>query len=108
MYTVFQNTLMTDDTKKIVYDHKGNCDAQAIQIDLRKLVKSSQDTTIFINKRTSFLTTDKIDGRWKGSTKGYITQLSQSNDETYRKLRGLSTGACPPKSRWWCLKGKVP
>ena len=77
MYTVFLQTLLTDDTKKIVRDHESTRDAQAIYTDLRKFVKDSPDATIFVNELTQFLTTDKLDGRWRGTTKGYLTHWDQ-------------------------------
>ena len=77
MYTVFLQTLLTDDTKKIVRDHEETRDAQKIYADLRRFVKASPDATIFINELTQFLATDKLDGRWRGTTKGYLTHWDQ-------------------------------
>ena len=77
MYTVFLQTLLTDDTKQIVRDHEEARDAQKIYADLRRFVKASPDATIFINELTQFLTTDKLDGRWRGTTKGYLTHWDQ-------------------------------
>ena len=54
MHTVFLQTLMTNDTKKIVRDHESTRDAQAIYKALRKFVKDSPDATIFVNELTQF------------------------------------------------------
>ena len=74
---MFLQTLLTDDTKKIVRDHESTRDAQAIYVALRKFVKNSPDATIFVNELTQFLMTDKLDGRWRGRTKGYLTHWDQ-------------------------------
>ena len=85
MYTVFLQTLLTNDTKKIVRDHEATRDAQAIYTALRKFVQDSPDATIFVNELTQFLTTDKLDRRWRGTTKGYLTHWDQKMAGSVRR-----------------------
>ena len=77
MYTVFQRVLTTDDTKRIVRKHEKTRDAQQIFTDLVKYTNDSPDADILVTELVTQLTTDRLDGRWTGTTKGFITNWEQ-------------------------------
>ena len=77
LYTVFQSTLLTDDTKRIVREHEASRDAQSIYKDISEFIRESPDANILVNELMAFLTTEKLDGRWRGTTKGFITHWEQ-------------------------------
>ena len=77
MYTVFQRVLTTDDTKRIVRKHEQTRNAQEIFNDLVKYTNDSPDADILITELVSQLTMDRLDGRWTGTTKGFITNWEQ-------------------------------
>ena len=77
MYTVFQRVLTTDDTKRIVRRHEATRNAQEIFADLVKYTNDSPDADILVTELVSQLTGDRLDGRWTGTTKGFITNWEQ-------------------------------
>jgi hypothetical protein len=73
MFAVFNKTLQTDQSKKLVRAHEGDSNAQAVYTKLRAyaliLTKSSLDSSKLLTHITSLRIND---GHWCGTTHGYI------------------------------------
>jgi hypothetical protein len=71
-YSVLNKCVLTDQGKSFVREHEGDYDAQAVY---RKLVAYAQTSTaaeLAKDQLIEYVTTTKLDSRWRGSTEGFL------------------------------------
>ena len=73
VFDVLATTLLTDKGKSLVRKHRANRDAHTLYQELLKHAQESTAANIEIEKLTSWIATNKLDSRWRGTTSGYIT-----------------------------------
>ena len=77
MYAVFNSVIQTDKGKEIVRQYSKDRDAQLVFAALEDHASTSTEATLEIQQITTFLTTSKLDGTWRGTYTGYITHWKQ-------------------------------
>ena len=72
VYAVFNKVVQTDIGKSYVREHEDDYDAQEVYRKLLNFAKASTKSEFTKDKLVEFMTTAKLDSRWKGSNEGFI------------------------------------
>ena len=72
MYTVFIRSLMTDMGKTIVRKYESSFNSQMVYKELCEYAKTSTAARLKREEIIKFLTVDRLDSRWSGSTTGFL------------------------------------
>ena len=73
MYAVFEKTLLTDKGKALVRQYQHTFDAQMIYKELSTYAMLSTKATMNASNLLSYITTTMLgDGKWKGTTHGFV------------------------------------
>jgi hypothetical protein len=71
-YSMLNRVVMTDVGKSIVCDHEHDYDAQSVYCKLVAHTKTWTAAELACDKLLDYLTTSKLDSRWRGTTEGCI------------------------------------
>jgi Reverse transcriptase (RNA-dependent DNA polymerase) len=90
-YSMLNRAVMTDVGKSIVREHEHDYDAQAVYSKLLKHAKLSTTAELSCDQLLGYLTTAKLDSRWRGTNEGFILhwkdQLRQLEDMRPKEQR---------------------
>ena len=72
VYAVFNKVVQTDIRKSYVREHEDDYDTQVVYRKLLYFAKRSTKSEFTKDKLVEFITTAKLDSRWKGTSEGFI------------------------------------